>query len=309
MTEIRPLNEELKAIAKNELNEVESRIVEDISTLRTWIQKQPHLRARTDDQFLVTFLRGCKYSMEKAKSKIDFYYTIKALMPEIFTNFYMNEEFIELGRLGYFVALPNPLGGIGGQRIHLAVYKNVDPNKYHLSTLFRYYILVSEFEINTDDNGIISGLIHILDFSKLHLTFVKQFNPIFVKKLLIFIDKAEPMRVKGFHFVNCPKETLAILSIARNFLSEKLKQRFFIHKSLEDLYKVIPKENLPIEYGGINGSIPEIQADMEKKLLDFNNYFMEETKYGVDEKLRIGKKINSETLFGIDGSFRKLNID
>ncbi|XP_037944183.1 alpha-tocopherol transfer protein-like [Teleopsis dalmanni] len=268
MTEIRPLNEELKAIAKNELNEVESRIVEDISTLRTWIQKQPHLRARTDDQFLVTFLRGCKYSMEKAKSKIDFYYTIKALMPEIFTNFYMNEEFIELGRLGYFVALPNPLGGIGGQRVHLAVYKNVDPNKYLLSTLFRYYIL-----------------------------------------LVIFIDKAEPMRVKGFHFVNCPKETLAILSIVRSFLSEKLKQRFFIHKSLEDLYKVIPKENLPIEYGGINGSIPEIQADMEKKLLDFNNYFMEETKYGVDEKLRIGKKINSETLFGIDGSFRKLNID
>ncbi|XP_037930083.1 alpha-tocopherol transfer protein-like [Teleopsis dalmanni] len=282
MTEIRPLNEELKAIAKNELNEVESRIVEDISTLRTWIQKQPHLRARTDDQFLVTFLRGCKYSMEKAKSKIDFYYTIKALMPEIFTNFYMNEEFIELGRLGYFVALPNPLGGIGGQRVHLAVYKNVDPNKYLLSTLFRYYILVSEFEINTDDNGIIS---------------------------VIFIDKAEPMRVKGFHFVNCPKETLAILSIVRSFLSEKLKQRFFIHKSLEDLYKVIPKENLPIEYGGTNGSIPEIQADMEKKLLDFNNYFMEETKYGVDEELRIGKKINSETLFGIDGSFRKLNID
>ncbi|XP_037941408.1 uncharacterized protein LOC119674344 [Teleopsis dalmanni] len=309
MTEIRPLNEELKAIAKNELNEVESRIVEDISTLRTWIQKQPHLRARTDDQFLVTFLRGCKYSMEKAKSKIDYYYTIGSLLPELCTNLQVNEKIIQFGRAGCFVVLPKPLGGMGGHRIHLTIYKNLDPNKHHLVDMLQYQTLINMFEINMDDNCAISGVTEIVDLSKLNKAILKEFDPIYSKKLITFYNKAQPLRMKGFHFLNCPKEGAAFLNIARSFLNEKLKQRFFIHKSLEDLYKVIPKENLPIEYGGTNGSIPEIQADMEKKLLDFNNYFMEETKYGVDEELRIGKKINSETLFGIDGSFRKLNID
>ncbi|XP_037951320.1 alpha-tocopherol transfer protein-like [Teleopsis dalmanni] len=309
MTEIRPLNEELKAIAKNELNEVESRIVEDISMLKTWIQKQPHLRARTDDQFLVTFLRGCKYSIEKAKSKIDYYYTIKALLPEMFVNLQMTEEFVEFARLGCFLVLPQPLGGIGGPRIYLTNFTNLDPNKNSLRQYFRYHTIVHEFEINMDDTGIINGFVEIVDYSKYNPAFIKEFNPIFLKKLSVFLDKAVPMRIKGLHIVNCPKEGAVFLNIVRSFLNEKLKQRFFIHKSLEDLYKVIPKENLPIEYGGTNGSISEIKADMEKKLLDFNNYFIEETQYGVNEKLRIGKKVNSETLFGIDGSFRKLNID
>lgn len=38
-------------------------------------------------------------------------------------------------------------------------------------------------------------------------------------------------------------------------------------------------------------------------------YFKEEDNYGTDESKRIGKPKTSEDLFGIDGSFRKLNID
>lgn len=97
---INPLNEALQKIAKEQLNEVESRIAEDLQALRTWLEKQPHIKARTDDQFLVSFLRGCKYSLEKAKSKIDYFYTIKTMMPELFANKCMNEKYINLCRTG-----------------------------------------------------------------------------------------------------------------------------------------------------------------------------------------------------------------
>lgn len=97
---IRPLNEELRKVAQDELNEVQSRIPEDIAALRTWIEKQPHLKARVDDQFLVAFLRGCKYSLEKAKSKLDYFYTIKTMIPELFANKQMDERAISLCRTG-----------------------------------------------------------------------------------------------------------------------------------------------------------------------------------------------------------------
>jgi len=85
MVKIRPISAELQKVAIEELNEDPARIPDDIEALKTWIKQQPYLKARTDDQFLLAFLRGCKYSLEKAKSKIDKYYTLRTRYPEMFT--------------------------------------------------------------------------------------------------------------------------------------------------------------------------------------------------------------------------------
>lgn len=86
MLNIRPLSVELAKIAKNELNEVPERIPEDVKALRIWLETQPHLTSNLSDQFLVTFLRGCKYSLERTKEKIDTFFTMKNAMPEILSD-------------------------------------------------------------------------------------------------------------------------------------------------------------------------------------------------------------------------------
>ncbi|XP_061393132.1 alpha-tocopherol transfer protein-like [Musca vetustissima] len=305
---IRPLNDALKKVAKEELNEVESRIAEDIEALRTWLEKQPHIKARTDDQFLVSFLRGCKYSLEKTKSKVDYFYTIKTMMPELFARNTMDEKSINLCRSGTYVRLPKPLGE-GGPRIQLTNYSKFDPKLFTIMDLFRFQNLLMDWQIYNDDNCIVSGYIEIIDLTKLSLSFLTQFDPMLIKKLGVFTEKAAPMRFKGVHLVNCPKEAQTVLNLARSMMSEKLQKRFYVHKSLEDLYKIIPKEYLPVEYGGTNGTIPELIEETEKNLLALNEYFAEEDKYGVDERLRTGKKVDMDSLFGIEGSFRKLDID
>lgn len=76
------------------------------------------------------------------------------------------------------------------------------------------------------------------------------------------------------------------------------------------MYETIPLKFLPKEYGGENGSIPELIADFEKNLMKYREFLREsETKYGTDESLRLGKPIDFESLFGMEGSFRKLNVD
>lgn len=77
---------------------------------------------------------------------------------------------------------------------------------------------------------------------------------------------------------------------------------------MEELYKFIPKRLLPTEYGGEAGPIQNIIDEWEKKLLANVEYFKEEETFGTDEKKRVGRPKNAETLFGVDGSFRKLDV-
>lgn len=71
----------------------------------------------------------------------------------------------------------------------------------------------------------------------------------------------------------------------------------------------MPREHLPQEYGGENGTIADIVECMEAKLLRYRDYFLLETKFGTNEKLREGMLCNYENCFGLEGSFRKLEVD
>jgi hypothetical protein len=80
--QIRELSPALQKVACEQLFEEPDKIQEMVQFIRDWIAKSPHLKARTDDQFLVTFLRCCKYSIERTKQKIDLFYTLRTHMPE-----------------------------------------------------------------------------------------------------------------------------------------------------------------------------------------------------------------------------------
>ncbi len=83
MANIRQISPDLQQKAIDELFEVPTRLEADIEAFRDWIKKSPHLNAPTDDQILVNYLRGCKYSLEKAKQKFDLNFTLRTLMPDV----------------------------------------------------------------------------------------------------------------------------------------------------------------------------------------------------------------------------------
>ena len=53
----------------------------------------------------------------------------------------------------------------------------------------------------------------------------------------------------------------------------------------------------------------EIRDANYKTVMAHRDYFLEDEQYGVDEKKRVGKPKSQETLFGVDGTFRQLQID
>lgn len=197
--------------------------------------------------------------------------------------------------------------------------------------------MVGDISLLEDDNAVVCGHIEILDLANVTSAHFFQLEPVLMKKLTIIGQEATPLRHKGFHIINAPQGTDTIFNMIKSFMSEKNRQRvsqiiffnfdfyskknfgysfsflffqLFVHnKNLESFYEHVPKNILPVEYGGENGTIQEIIDYWEKKLLSYRDYFNEDKNYGVDESLRIGAPFNQETLFGTDGSFRKLEVD
>lgn len=82
-----------------------------------------------------------------------------------------------------------------------------------------------------------------------------------------------------------------------------------LHPTMDTLHPYVPQEILPKDYGGTADSLEEIHKNGKKALVENEEYFKETDHLKADESKRIGKQKNASDLFGIEGSFKKLNID
>ncbi|XP_061393113.1 alpha-tocopherol transfer protein-like [Musca vetustissima] len=308
MAHIKPLNSILQKIANEELFEVPTRISEDLEALKLWIGQQPHLKSRTDDQFLIQFLRGCKYSLERAKEKIDRYYTLKTKFPHIMGIYDVdNERFRQITRLGCIAPLPIPLNDTGCRLV--MNHFNYNPEECTAEEMAHVGIAIYELFTIDDPYAGICGIVTIIDMSKVTMAHVLQANPIFLKTMVTFFEKSLPLRIKAIYFVNIPKIASSFFKLLLPLFSEKLRQRIFLYPTLEELKKYIPLKYLPEYYGGENGSMEDHIRALESKFDEYRQFFKENANYGTDESLRQGGSANIDELFGVGGAFRKLEVD
>ncbi|XP_013133477.1 PREDICTED: uncharacterized protein LOC106099464 [Papilio polytes] len=306
---VRALSPELAEKARNELNETDdNKLADSLQHLKEWLAKQPHLKARTDDQWLAAFLRGCKFSLERTKQKIDLFYTLKTTAPELTPLKYNDPKFVELLDLGVTVVLPkssNP----AGPRIILARPGLYDPSKYSIGEVMSLNAVIQNIMLMDDDNFVVAGGVNIMDLQGITMAHFTQINPVLMKKMSVGLQEAAPIRMKGGHYVNTPSFFETIYNFMKSFLNEKNKKRLYVHTDLESLYQHVPKEVLPTEYGGNAGTIRELADNLKKKILEYSAWLDEEHLYGTDESKRPGKPKTAEELFGVEGSFRQLQFD
>uniref|UniRef100_A0A1B0FJ57 CRAL-TRIO domain-containing protein n=1 Tax=Glossina morsitans morsitans TaxID=37546 RepID=A0A1B0FJ57_GLOMM len=307
MLQIRLLNDDLQRKAREELNEVPARMDKDLQALKIWIEEQPHLCANTDDQFLICFLRGCKYSLEKAKKKIDSYYSFKTKFPEFCNVTNVDSARLrEILRSGAFLYLPTPLHN-NGPRVVLVRLSSAE--MFSLEEVLAVNHLLQDIAMLEDDNAVINGLVMIADHKEISLSHILQTTPTYLKKWITYNHESIPLRVKSIHFLNAPKIFDIVYNTAKPMLPLKQQDRFLNHNSLDSLSQYVPLKYLPKDYGGENGSRKEIIAEWDKKLDKFRDYFSKSTQWCTDEKLRFDETKPNNDTFGSEGSFRKLEFD
>ncbi|XP_061393120.1 clavesin-2-like [Musca vetustissima] len=304
------LNEDLQKVANTQLGEKPSRIAEDLLALRTWIETQPHLKARTDDQFLIQFLRGCKYSLEKAKQKLDIFFAMRTQCAELFNVTNVDDmAFRKFHNTGTLLFLPIPLNDNGPRIIFYRC--NYAAQDFTLELVTQFVTALHELAMISDPYACVNGISYVLDLSKLTLQHAMLLTPMYLKKIVQFFENTLPMRVNSLTVINLSPAADHLQRIIFSCFPEKIRKRIFIcGRNFDDVSSHIPRKYFPLEYGGENGSLAQLVEENNKLWDKYRNYFKGNADYGTNERLRFGKQLKFGDNLGMTGgSFRKLDVD
>jgi len=304
------LDEAILQRARDELGETEERLQQSYDIIREWLKKQPHLaKCPINDSMIVGYIRGCKYSLEKVKRKMDSTMTLRGALPEFFKGWNpFAPELQAILKLG--PQLPLLEYDQLGRRVIIMRAGSVNPLLHKAEDIEKVSFMVTEVMGGGDEQFYITGLVIIIDMEGFTLDHLTHKPLSITKKQMKFFLDAAPFRPQSINFVRTGSAFASAFKLANTIVNDKIKKRFQVHsEGFESLYEVVCKDILPSDYGGNGKSLAELtdywKAETEKNA----ERLIASEKLVSDESKRPGRPKTSQELFGIEGSFRKLEID
>lgn len=265
------LDEKYRKLAEVELGENDEIREVSLKQMRAWVIANSNIKkCRTDNLFLLRFLRVCKFNVPKACAKLENFLIIHQEFPEWFRNVSIDDLGIRyLIESGYVVPLPER--DSQGRLVLFYDQKYLDPEKSSITDLMRMAELV--FQMFYDDERTqIAGHIWVYDDSASTLKHIRQWSLNDIKHGIKYISKGMPIRSKGYVRVNMAQWMIVFSDIIKPFLAEKIKNRFHFPRSFNNI-DGIDISILPKEYGG---TIPHRQ--IVNSFLKYADEFRDECK-------------------------------
>ncbi|XP_050304994.1 retinol-binding protein pinta-like [Anthonomus grandis grandis] len=288
-----------------EMGKTKSEIFEYVEILKKWASEQPHFPEVPPENGLLFSIVACKFSIEKAKRKIDMYYTIRNLMPDIYQEHPFSPKMQKAQQVCYFFPLPKP-----SKEAHRVVYCKFDPRykpeDFHHEDFVIQLIQIIEIYLQEDKSFYFSL---IIDCEPVKLGHISRFNPMIIKKLGTCVEKVYANRVAAVYLINfyASLETL-VNTVFKPFLPKLVADRMHIMNGTEGLFKIYDKSILPKDIGGEEKSLDELREGWIEKLREWKPRFDKIQYMKVDESKRPSKLENDDVL-GYYGSFRQIGVD
>ncbi|CRK93457.1 CLUMA_CG006993, isoform A [Clunio marinus] len=260
--------------AEKELNENNEAITKMKQMRKLIAESDISQKGREDEAFLLRFLRAKKFDVDKAFKMIQKYYWMKEHSPELF---YVSPPSDLKSMLEMQIQCMLPQKDNHGRQVYVFRVEKCDPYKVPVEHVFRSNVLALEDAIR-DPETQIGGLVVLLDMAGLGFAHARYLSPHLAKRTVEVVQEAFPMRFKAFHILHEPFYMDAILSVLKPFLKDKIRRRIHCHgNDLNSLYKHIPRDCLPSEYGGTQP--PFDNSIWRQRILNNEEYFIRLESY------------------------------
>ncbi|CAH1163233.1 unnamed protein product [Phaedon cochleariae] len=295
---------EMLKVALRMHGKTEEQLEEDIQIIRDWLKTQPHLPEIPCDNLIMNFLLLHKFSIENTKEKLDMYYTIRHLLPEVYdSRANTAEDMKENADICHFIPLPKRTED--GDRVSVVQLTEGSGDMFDMYRSMGYCYNTLEIRLQED---VLTSDIFINDLRYVRMSHIVKITPIHLKKVITILEKVYNNKVKQFHFLNCPPYALTLLNIFKQFMKPKLAARLFIYEDTTSITKHISKDILPCDFGGNERSLYELNEIWKHKLSEYNDRFIALSKMRTDEKLR-PSPLKNDQILGYHGNFKKLEMD
>ncbi|XP_050501929.1 alpha-tocopherol transfer protein-like [Diabrotica virgifera virgifera] len=292
----------LKA-ALQSYQKTERNLEEYITVITNWFKTQRHIPEIPERNMIINFLLMNKFVIQSTKEKLEMYYSIRTIIPEFFQGKHPCSDHMQKSTDKiYFIPLPKVTER--GYRVVIIKCKE-SPENFHVCDFFAHTYNVSEIRLNED---VAVGDILVYDFENLKVGHFLKITPVIIKKSTIVLEKVFSNRVKQIHILNTPTYASTTIAISKKMMKPKIASRIHIHKKSASIFKYIPMDILPKDYGGNEKPLEELNQLWKAKLAEYKERFDALEKIRIKEELKPMPLINDEIL-GFHGNFRKLDLD
>ncbi|EFA03951.1 clavesin-2 [Tribolium castaneum] len=238
--------------AKEHINEDPDTKCQLIDELREMIYSRGECTpVRTDDAFLLRFLRSRKFGVESAYKLFINYHEFR----EENLNFHEGVGIDLLDKiLEYDLIRVLPYKDQKGRNIIVYKWGKWVPSAITIDEFLAASKLIGELGALEARNQIV-GAVVILDFNNFTVQQALYLTPSVARKILQIAATSMPIRLEALHVVHNSWAFEIIFNIFKPFLHEKMIERVFFHGSdMESLHKHVDPKHLPVTY---RGSQPE----------------------------------------------------
>lgn len=276
--------------ARLELNENPDTLHQDIQEVRDMVITRPDIGfLRTDDAFILRFLRARKFHHFEAFRLLAQYFEYRQQNLDMFKSFKATDPGIKQALKDGF---PGGLANLDhyGRKILVLFAANWDQSRYTLVDILRAILLSLEAMIE-DPELQVNGFVLIIDWSNFTFKQASKLTPSMLRLAIEGLQDSFPARFGGIHFVNQPWYIHALYTVIRPFLKEKTRKRIFLHgNNLNSLHQLIHPEILPSEFGGMLP--PYDMGTWARTLLDHE--YDDDSEYNVDSYSMPVKEVEKE---------------
>ncbi|KAK5640002.1 hypothetical protein RI129_010813 [Pyrocoelia pectoralis] len=318
------LSEEVQKIAKDELGEDKHCRDQALESMRHWVTHNPRiLNCRLDSNFLLRFLRFSKFSVVQAQIALERYLLLRQSYGVVFHNLDITiPKMSELLDSGFIFVCPKR--DKKGRRVYVVRPGAFDLSKYTNGDMLKIAGTTFETLIEDEENQV-KGFVYLADGHGCGLPYVTLFTPLELVRLVKNGEKTVPGRHVEIHGLNVHPTMKFAYEFGVSLISEKIRKRIRLYSSLDEFWASgnMELDILPKEYGGVMPMSEMIEL-WRGELLKSNALLQTHDKMEVQEELFSSKERdgavsalqassgtcgNEDSIYGVTGNFRKLEVD
>ena len=135
-----------------------------------------------------------------------------------------------------------------------------DPEKIIFNDVIKAFFMAADTRLVTMNEVWSCGEIAIFDMTNITLRHLTKIVFSTLRLFMKYSQEMHPIVIQQIHIVNCSSVVNSVMMAIKPFLKTEVTERMHTHlPDSETLYKYVPKEILPMEYGGYCGPLETVR--------------------------------------------------